>query len=72
MPEEIRAVLEKISEKSLEEQLQVAYDHAFDEFYSGEELDRLMETLKDCMYQVVACAFLTGYRAGGGSIPAHP
>lgn len=72
MPEELRAVLKKILEEGLEEELQVAYDKAFDEFYTGEELDRLMETVKDALYQVVACAFYTGYRTAGGPPPAHP
>lgn len=68
MPEEARAILEK----SLEEHIQVAYDHAFDEFYAGEELDRLMERLKDDLYHIVSLSYLAGYRAAGGSIPAHP
>lgn len=68
MPEEARAV----PEKSLEEQIQAAYDLAFDEFYSGEELDKLMEDLKEDMYRIVSLSFRAGYRAAGGSLPAHP
>lgn len=68
MSEEARAILEN----TLEKQIQTSYDHAFDEFYSGEELDKLMEKLKDDLYHALSLAFLSGYRAAGGSIPAHP
>ena len=57
---------------SLEELVQTAYYHAFCEFYSGEELDKLLETLKEDLYHVIASSFLAGYRTAGGSIPAHP
>ena len=56
----------------LEELPLTAYDHAFREFYSGEELDKLLETLKEDLYHVIASSFLAGYRTAGGSIPAHP
>lgn len=61
-----------ISEKPLEKLLLAAYDHAFDEFYSGEKLDKLMETLQDDLYQIISLSYLTGYRAAGGSLPPHP
>lgn len=72
MPEKIHIVPKAAPEKSPEEQLQIAYDRAFDELYTGEELDKLMERLKDDLYRIVSLSFQAGYRAAGGSLPAHP
>lgn len=72
MPKELKAILQKFLKESQKEQLQAAYDMAFDDFYSGEKLDRLMEVLKDDLYNIISVSYMAGYRAAGGTPPTYP
>lgn len=58
-----------LEELTLEERMDIAYENAFGDLYSGQPLEDLTENLKTDLYKVIRLSFLAGFRAAGGRIP---